>query len=118
MLTQFANLDSIDIDSSFFIEQPRTAFLKPSVSLPKSKFWPMNKVAFRICTIPEIAEQIIYPITATSANISGDDSIYSVKELKTIFGDEVGIYDKIEKLSIVTPSEILDFTGSDVVRVR
>ena len=74
MLKKFAIVDETQINNKFFIDQPRTVILKPKKILPSSLYWPENKVAFRICTIPEIAQKIIYPITATSANISGAPS--------------------------------------------
>ena len=112
MLQQFAEVPR-GIDTSFFEKTPKTAILRPTKKLPRSKYWPEEKVAFRICTIPEIAKSIEFPVTATSANISGESPIFELQELKNCFGDSVKIYDKISKLEKKEPSKILDFTSSE-----
>ncbi len=118
MLCQFADIEEIEIEDSFFFEKPRTAILFPKVQLPKTEFWPTDKVAFRICTIPEIAQNIDYPITATSANISGNAPLYTVDELEEVFGDQIQIYDKIPQIPPVPASEIWDFTHVPCIQVR
>ena len=120
MLREFAEIpakleEKLD---TFFIQTPRTAILKPKKSLPKSVFWPQDKVAFRVCTIPEISREIKFPITATSANISGQPAIYSVAKIREIFGEEVKNFAGISELPQVSASEIWDFTVEPVVRIR
>lgn len=97
---------------------PLTALLKPSDNLPKSLFWPEDKVAFRIATIPEVADAITYPITATSANLSGQDPIFDIEKIKENFGDNVVIFPGFEELPHVPPSEIWDFTVDPPRRLR
>ena len=118
MLKKFANVDESKLGKSFFIDCPRTAILTPSENLPISPFWPLDKVAFRICTIPEIAQNIDYPVTATSANISGKEAIYTLESLQDQFGDNIKIYKKCGDLSEIPPSEIWDFTGDIPKRIR
>jgi len=117
MLAHFANIPS-DLPDDFFTERPRTAILKPSENLPKSPFWPEDKVAFRVCTIPDIAVQIDIPITATSANVTGKSPLYSISELEVQFAHNIKVYDKISKLEPKPPSEIWDFTVSPMKRIR
>jgi len=102
----------------FFYQTPRTAILKPKNNLPQSKFWPKDKVAFRVCTIPEISREIEFPITATSANISGKPAIYEVEKIHEIFGDKVQIFARFSELPKVESSEIWDFTVEPAVRIR
>jgi len=107
-----------NLTENFFFEKPRTVILQPTKKLPKTKFWPEKKIAFRICTISEIAQKINFPITATSANISGDAPIFDIKKIKKIFGNQVMIYDKIKKLPKISPSEIWDFTEKKITQLR
>ncbi len=103
---------------TFFTQKPRTAILKPTAKLPKSVFWPAEKVAFRVSTIPQISREIKFPVTATSANISGEPAIYNVQEIREIFGDQVKVFTEIPVLPEVKASEIWDFTVSPAVRIR
>ena len=117
MLQEFAIIPD-NLDANFFTEKPRTVILEPTFKLPKSKFWPAKKVAFRISTLKKIAESIKYPITATSANISGEESIFEIKSLKTNLNKEVKICNFIEVLEKKSASEIWDFTVLPVKRIR
>ncbi len=118
MLKEFAEVP-LDFPTDFFTAKPRTAILKPTVLLPKSKFWPEESVAFRLATIPEVANEIDYPITATSANLTGQESIFSSYEIVEIFGDQVKIFPEIEILEKTKSSEIWDFTREELAqRVR
>ena len=120
MLREFAEIPE-ELENqldTFFVQTPRTAILKPKSSLPESGFWPKESVAFRVCTIPEISREIEFPITATSANISGKPAIYSTAEISEIFGEKVRMFSGIEKLSEVKASEIWDFTVEPAVQIR
>ncbi len=117
MLQKFAEIPN-EIDKNFFFEKPRTAILKPTKFLPKSKFWPEEKVAFRVCTIEEIAKEIEFPITTTSANISGKEPIFDIEKIRSDFQNKVKIFDKWKVLPQNNPSEIWDFTLSKPKRIR
>ncbi|MCK5460357.1 Sua5/YciO/YrdC/YwlC family protein [Candidatus Gracilibacteria bacterium] len=117
MLERFAEIPE-GVDTFFFMERPRTAILKPKKLLPQSKFWPRGQVAFRISTIGEIARNINFPVTATSANFSSEDPIFEVEELQRKLGDQIKIYDKIKKLHFSDPSEIWDFTQKIPKQIR
>jgi len=111
MLKEFAEIpDNFDI-LAFFFEKPRTVIFKPTNKLPKSKFWPDDKVAFRVSTIPTIQNNINFPITATSANLSGEKPIFNIEDIRRVFGDKVKICADIGELTAMSPSEIWDFTG-------
>ncbi len=117
MLQVFAEIPH-NLSVAFFEADPVTVILTPSSHLPKTEFWPEDKVAFRICTIPQIAKYIECPITATSANISGQDPLYNVKDLKAKFKDEIQICDYTESLPLIAPSAIWDFTQEPPQRLR
>lgn len=117
MLERFAEIPE-GVDTFFFTERPRTVILKPKKDLPLSVYWPKDRVAFRISTIPEIAQEIDFPITATSANLSAEDPIFEVGELQQKWGDQIKIYDKIKKLPEIDSSEIWDFTQKVPKQIR
>ena len=118
MLLRFAELpEGFDV-RTFFFEKPRTAILRPRALLPQSRFWPVDRVAFRISTITEIAREIAFPVTATSANQAGREPIFSVREAAEVFGDHIRIYDAIGELSENEPSEIWDLTQEPPERLR
>jgi len=118
MLRHFAKVPEGFNVHDFFFEKTRTALFQPTDSLPKSPFWPRDKVAFRISTIADIVEQIVFPITATSANKSNENPIFEVTELREVFGDKINIYDKITALEKKIPSEIWDFTEKPPKQIR
>ncbi len=117
MLQKFAKIPK-QLNSDIFYKKPLTVILKPKSLLPHSPFWPKNAVAFRICTIPKVGQKILYPITATSANESGQPAIFTAQEIKKIFGNAVHIFPGIRKIPSLPPSEILDFTKTPIIRIR
>ncbi len=118
MLKEFAEVPETLKESDFF-SSPLTVLLRPKYTkLPKTIFWPLNKVAFRVATLPHIIEQVNYPITATSANISGENPIFEISELKNIFSKNIKIDKTILKLSEKNPSTILDYTENPVKKIR
>lgn len=125
MLEKFAEIPEIfseNFDENFFTEKPRTGIFKPSKNCPKSDFWPEKGVAFRVTTNEDIAkviEAMGVMVTATSANFSGERAIYDVKILEKNFGDKVQIFfPSPEVLPEIPASEIWDFTGEELKRVR
>lgn len=118
MLKIYAEVPKRICDTDFFTKRPRTAILKSTRNLPKTKYWPSEKVAFRICTIPKLVNEIEYPITATSANFSGEEPIFDILVLQKKFGNQIKIYDKMKKLPRNSPSEIWDFTAKKEKQLR
>ena len=117
MLQKCAEIQSFSSEKLFF-ERPRTVILKPTEVLPQTKFWPPEAVAFRISTIPEVSKAIEFPITATSANLFGEEPIFDIKKIREIFGDRVKIFPDFEALPIRSSSEIWDFTKSPPAQLR
>lgn len=109
MLQEFAEVPE-DFPENYFTEKPRTAILKPTKKVPQSKFWPEKSVAFRITTIAEISAVITYPVTATSANLTGELAIFSAQKIRDQFGDKVFIFPGFEILPEKDASEMWDFT--------
>jgi len=117
MLREFAKIpDDFDVEK-FFFERPRTAIFRSTEKLPKSKFWPKN-VAFRVATIREVADAIEFPITATSANLSGKPPIFRASQIREIFGEKVLIFPNFPVLPEREPSEIWDFSGGGKIKIR
>lgn len=117
MLEAFAQIPE-GMTAAWFFETPRTAILAPTDALPTSPFWPAEKVAFRIAPIPQVAAAIEYPVTATSANVSGQPPIFTTEELRHHFGDRIEIFPGFTTLDPKPPSEIWDFTVSPTSRLR
>lgn len=117
MLKEFAHVPK-GIHEKFFLESPKTVILKPTEKLPRSPYWPEDKVAFRISTVPEVAQKIQFPITATSANLGGGKPIFDVERIKRTFRSRVRIVPNFSNLPEAEPSEIWDFTGVPPVRIR
>lgn len=110
MLNEFAEVPEI-LTENFFTQSPRTVILKPKNKLPKSPYWPQKAVGFRLATRSEIAVAINFPITATSANLSGQPNIYDPAQIVGKWGSAVQIFPNAQGLdSRVPPSEIWDYT--------
>ena len=116
MLREYAKVPNW-IHDDWFFECPRTAILLPTGKLPKSPHWP-HAVAFRVCPVPEIQESIIFPITATSCNKTGQMACYDAEKVKQVFGDAVVIHPFAPDLPRVPASEIWDCTGLSPVQIR
>ncbi len=117
MLRHFAHVPN-GFPSDFFTATPRTAILRPTKHLPLSKFWPHDKVAFRVATLPLISTTIKFPITATSANQSGEPPIFEAQKIRDIFGDRVKIFPGFEVLPQRSSSEIWDFLETPPRQLR
>ncbi len=79
-----------------------------------------GKIGMRISSslvIEKIMENTPFPITATSANLSGSDDNVSIEEIYNAFGDGISLYLDGGKLENTT-STVIDCTGADPVIVR
>jgi tRNA threonylcarbamoyl adenosine modification protein (Sua5/YciO/YrdC/YwlC family) len=119
MLGEFAQVPD-SLDEAFFVDEPRTVILKPTKKLPKSPYWPEDGVGFRIATRPEVAIEIDYPVTATSANVSGKPNIYDPAKILAEWGSQVQLAFEAPELDEgVSPSEIWDYRSPEKpVRIR
>lgn len=112
MLREFAEVPA-DLPMDFFTKRPRTVILKPKQCLPMSPYWPKEGVGFRVATIPSIADAIDYPVTATSANFSGQVPIYQASKITEQWGSEVTLIREGDILDdSVPPSEIWNYTDA------
>lgn len=111
MLREFAEVPA-ELSLDFFTVKPRTVILKPTNKLPLSEFWPKQAVAFRVAPLKAVAAAIEYPVSATSANLTGENPIYAPETIKSQWGSLVSIFDFAPVLSEgVPPSEIWDYTN-------
>lgn len=117
MLEKFAEVPA-KLPKNFFTESPRTAILCPTKLLPRSEFWPADAVAFRVATTPTVAAVIKFPVTATSANRTGESPIFDAEKITETFGDAVKIFPGVECGRVTTASEIWDFTQSEPIQIR
>lgn len=78
-----------------------------------------RSVAFRISSnrfTREVCELLGKPITATSANISGQKAIYSAEETKRVFDGKVDIIVDAGNLKRERPSTIFDTLQNKILR--
>jgi len=79
-----------------------------------------GKIGMRISSSPVIEKVMAttpFPVTATSANLSGTEDSVSIDEIYEIFGDEIPLYldgGRLEK----TTSTVVDCTGIEPVILR
>ena len=67
--------------------------------------------------IYDIIEKVGKPLLLTSANISGEEPVKSVKEAKKVFGDKVGYY--IDgRVMYNRASTIIDIRNNQIIEVR
>ncbi|MFI5303946.1 MAG: L-threonylcarbamoyladenylate synthase [Nitrospiria bacterium] len=58
-----------------------------------------------------------FPLTATSANVSGQNAVYDAKEAANIFGDKIDLI--LDSGPLVSePSTVLDVTGEKAIIIR
>ncbi|HKK20806.1 MAG TPA: L-threonylcarbamoyladenylate synthase [candidate division Zixibacteria bacterium] len=91
-----------------FLPGPLTLVLKAARKLPDQVVIE-GKIGIRISSsafIRSLLENIDFPITATSANPSGNDECYTVEEIARHFGGRIDLY---------VDAGILDGTASTVV---
>jgi len=102
-----------------FLPGPLTMVLKVSKDI-NPLLAPDNKIGLRMSSAPfidKLLKEIDFPVTATSANISGQGSSDSVPELVDIFGPAVNIYLDAGVLNKAV-STVVDFTGDFPVLLR
>lgn len=100
---------------------PLTIILEAKSRLLKPLKAATYKVGFRISSHPlalELTKLVGTPITATSANISGDLPVVNPKDLPEIFFDGIDMVIDAGKTKGGVASSIVDVTGSDPVILR
>jgi len=94
---------------------PLTIILKASSQLPRSFLGPKNSIGIRlpdILWLQELMNEAGFPITATSANISGEREIIRPEKVMAIFCGKVDLIADGGKAKGVLPSTVLDLTSS------
>ncbi len=100
---------------------PLTIILEAKPHLLKSLQAVTAKVGFRISSHPvalELTKLVGAPITATSANVSGNPPVADPKELPRVFLDGIDMVIDAGKTPGGAPSTIVDVTGSEPVILR
>ena len=80
-----------------------------------------KEIAFRISSHPiaqQLVEKLNKPITATSANISGNKPIYSGEEIVKIFNGKVDMIIDSGNLPLIQPSTIIRVKKSKIELIR
>lgn len=118
---------AVDIPSLFwkliskFWPGPLTIVLKASAKLPKSLLGPNRTIGVRqpaFLWLEELLRQVAFPITATSANISGDKEIADAEKVKDIFYGKVDLIVDGGKTKGILPSTVIDLTSEKPVILR
>lgn len=79
-----------------------------------------GKIGMRISSsqvIENIMGNIPFPVTATSANLSGSEDNITIEEIHKTFGDQISLYLDGGKLDNTT-STVIDCTGTEPVVLR
>lgn len=118
---------TVDIPSLFwnliskFWPGPLTIVLKASTKLPESLFGPHRTIGVRqpaLLWLEELLGQAAFPITATSANISGNKEIASPEKIKDVFYNKVDLIIDGGKTKSILPSTVIDLTSEKPVILR
>lgn len=112
---------AVEVPSLFWvlIEQfwpgPLTLVLKASSDLPVEMLGPGDSVGIRLPDVSwlrGLIEEANFPITATSANISGEREIEDPQKIKDIFSGKVDLIIDGGKTSGILPSTVVDLSSS------
>ncbi|MBU1197397.1 threonylcarbamoyl-AMP synthase [Candidatus Micrarchaeota archaeon] len=96
-----------------FLPGPLTIVLTPKTSHALSPAYFKDSVAIRVSSHPfisKLVKQYGKPLTATSANVSGGNEIYSFKEIFQTFSHEMVLLVNGGTLRKQAPSTVLDVT--------
>lgn len=100
---------------------PLTLVLKASSGIPKELQSSEGSIGFRLPALPWLRELISvaeFPITATSANLSGEKEISSPEEVIKTFHGKVDLIADGGKTLGVLPSTVIDLTAGKPQIVR
>lgn len=93
---------------------PLTLVLKASPALPPELLGHSQAIGVRLPAVPwlrELVKEAGFPLTATSANISGQKEIDHFERIKDIFWGKVDLIVDGGKTPGTRPSTVLDMTG-------
>ena len=94
---------------------PLTLVLKASPALPPELLGHSQAIGVRIPAVPwlrELVREASFPLTATSANISGEKEINHPEKIKDIFWGKVDLIVDGGKTQGTQPSTVLDMTSA------
>jgi L-threonylcarbamoyladenylate synthase len=100
---------------------PLTIILKASSRLPKSLLGPKNSVGIRlpgVSWLKKLMKETGFPLTATSANISGEEEVTAPEKVSTIFYGKVALIVDGGKAKGGLPSTVLDLTSPQAEILR
>jgi len=100
---------------------PLTFVLKASSALPVSLLGPGDSIGIRqpaLLWIRELVEKTAFPITATSANISGEKEIADPETIRDSFCGLVDIIVDGGETSGILPSTVIDLTSAKPAIIR
>ena len=100
---------------------PLTIILKASSALPREMLGPGDSVGIRlprILWIQELITETGFPITATSANISGEKEIGNPLKVREIFSGKVDLIVDGGKTEGIQPSTVVDLSSSGLEILR
>ena len=95
---------------------PLTLILKVEPQFPESLLGPGHSLGMRLPAVAwlrELVRQVASPITATSANISGEKEICEAEEIVKIFGKKVDLIVAGGKTQGILPSTVVDLTSEN-----
>mgnify|MGYP001098182678 CR=1 FL=1 len=100
---------------------PLTLILKAAPRFPEDLLGPGHSLGIRLPNLPwlrELVRIVGFPLTATSANISGEREISDPEEVVRIFKDKVDLIVDGGKTQGVLPSTIVDLTSEKPKIIR
>jgi Putative translation factor (SUA5) len=122
MLAEFAEItERVCVLVDEFLPGPLTLVLNEKAKLPRLVTAETGKVAVRISRHPfvrHLFDLIEKPITSTSANISGNENLFSFDEIHELFKDKVDLMIDSGNLPPSKGSTIVDLTVSPPTIVR
>ena len=107
--------------ADIFWPGPLTIVINPQKQLPDYLYGISKGVAFRVTSDPvaaSLASEFGYPITSTSANMSGHSPILTYKEALDTFGDSADIILKNLEPLRGRPSTVIDLTSNHLAIIR
>lgn len=119
---KYAKFDSISLKlAKKFLPGPLTIVLPMKYKFPKELTSGSEKVGIRIPdnrVALELIEEFGYPITATSANISGNKDPVTGDDAMKQIGDKVDLILDVGKCKLNKPSTVIDVVNNKICVIR
>ena len=100
---------------------PLTVVLKASSLLPREMLGPGDSVGIRmpgVSWLQELIAETGFPITATSANISGDKELEDPRRVRNVFSGKIDLIVDGGKTGGIRPSTVVDLSSSGLEILR